>query len=215
MLTPPKNPAGELATQANPDRATREREIATIQELPNRLRQLLTGLTDDQLDTKYVNWSIRQIVNHLSDSHMNGFIRLKLALTEDEPTIKPYRQGEFAETAEAATGSLEPTLQLLTGLHDRWVRLLQVLTRPLGRVASCIPKATSVTRLANHLWSTAGTADTTAPKSNGSRPTGCKTTNDHLLLPTTVVADGLSHGHAASRGKLMLVPSHSLSMASR
>lgn len=126
-MTPPKSPAGESAVEANPTPARRAELIAEIEALPAKLRAAVAGLTAEQLDTKYVNWTARQIAHHLADSHLNAFARFKLALTEDNPTIKPYDQGKWADLPDAA-GDVEPSLRLLEGLHARWVRLLRAMT---------------------------------------------------------------------------------------
>lgn len=103
--------------------------IHDIAELPSQLRQAVEGLNEQQLDTPYREggWTIRQVVHHLADSHMNSYIRFKLALTEDTPTIKPYDEGRWAEMPDASKLPLEPSLQLLEGLHERWVIVLQSL----------------------------------------------------------------------------------------
>jgi hypothetical protein len=94
-----KFPIGPLVDVAALSPADRAAAIADIAGLPERLRAAVAGLTDEQLDTPYRpgGWTVRQVVHHLPDSHMNGFIRTKLALTEDRPTIKPYDEKRWAE----------------------------------------------------------------------------------------------------------------------
>jgi hypothetical protein len=89
-------------------------------------------MSDHQLDTPYREggWTVRQVAHHLSDSHMNAYIRIKLALTENEPTIKPYEEKLWAELVDARTMPIEPSLQILESLHKRWVLLLRSLTPP-------------------------------------------------------------------------------------
>ncbi len=89
----------------------------------------LKGLADAQIDTPYRDggWTVRQVIHHLADSHMNSFVRFKLALTEDSPTIKPYNEAAWAETADARALPLAPSLDLIDGLHQRWVVLLESL----------------------------------------------------------------------------------------
>lgn len=104
--------------------------ISDIENFPARLRKEVIHLTDEQLDTPYrpEGWTIRQVVNHCSDSHMNSLTRFKLALTEDKPTIKPYYEERWAELADSKTMPIEPALSMLDGIHIRWTVLLKSLT---------------------------------------------------------------------------------------
>ena len=104
--------------------------IEDIAALPARLRNATSGLGEKQLDTPYRDggWTVRQTVHHVADSHMNSYIRLRLALTETEPTIRPYEQQSWAELFDARTAPVEASLQLLDGLHARWVMLLKSLS---------------------------------------------------------------------------------------
>jgi len=104
--------------------------IAALAETPARLRDAVAGLSAEQLDTPYRpgGWTVRQVVHHLPDSHMNSYMRSKLALTEQEPTIKTYEEALWAELADAKTAPVEPSLALLENLHTRWVLLLRSLT---------------------------------------------------------------------------------------
>ena len=97
---------------------------------PAKLRAAIKGLSEGQLDAPYRpgGWTVRQVVHHMPDSHMNSYVRFKLALTEDEPTIKPYAEDRWAELPDTKTTPLEVSLTLLDSLHDRWVRLLRSLT---------------------------------------------------------------------------------------
>jgi hypothetical protein len=101
--------------------------IAQIADAPARLVSATAGLTPAQLDTPYRpgGWTVRQVVHHVPDSHMNAFIRFKLALTENEPTIKPYDEARWAELADGKNPPIEPSLRLLENLHSRWVVLLE------------------------------------------------------------------------------------------
>jgi hypothetical protein len=115
-------PVGRFTQAEAFDTAARRAGIAEIAALPARLRQAVDGLREGQLDTPYRpgGWTVRQVVHHLADSHMNGFTRVKLALTEDTPTIKPYDEAAFAALADARL-PIEVSLDLLTALHARWI----------------------------------------------------------------------------------------------
>ena len=105
----------------------RDRWIHQLAELPNRLRGAVETLSEPQLDTKYRNWTIRQIVHHIADSHINSYVRFKWALTEETPMIKAYDEGLWSGLHESVAGKIEPSLALLTGLHARWCQLLSML----------------------------------------------------------------------------------------
>jgi hypothetical protein len=125
-VSPPKYPAGELTPNPNPTPESRSVLIADLGRFPTDLRGLVAGMCGPELGTFYVKWTVGQIVSHLADSHMNAFIRFKLALTEDNPIIKPYNEWEFSQTADAHEDP-EFSLRILEGLHARWVRLLRSL----------------------------------------------------------------------------------------
>src|SRR5580658_4244406 len=103
--------------------------VDDISRTPANLRAAVSGLSLQQLDTPYRlgGWTVRQVVHHVPDSHMNAYIRFKLALTEAEPTIKPYEQQLWAELADTKSTPIEVSLTMLDSLHDRWVRLLRSL----------------------------------------------------------------------------------------
>lgn len=121
----PQYPVGALKAEDKLDLQARAALIAQIEEAPTLLRKALSGLSEDQLGTVYKNWSIRQIVNHIADSHVNSYVRFKWTLTEDKPAIKAYDENLWSALAEAKTGDLEPSLLILEGIHQRWVRLLR------------------------------------------------------------------------------------------
>ena len=102
-----------------------------IAELPDRLRDAVQDLSNAQLDTPYRpdGWTVRQVVHHLADSHMNWYIRTRLALTENDPAIKAYDENRWAALSDAKSGPLEPSLLLLDGLHARIEELLRSMTR--------------------------------------------------------------------------------------
>lgn len=107
----------------------RTMKLAALRGLPPHLREAVNGLQGMQLDTPYRpgGWTIRQVVHHLADSHMHAYLRMKFIVTEDHPVIKPYEQDRWAALADAAGASLEPSLLILDGLHERWVRFLESL----------------------------------------------------------------------------------------
>ena len=109
-------------------RELRDAAIDAIAGLPARMREAVAGLDERQLDTRYRDggWTVRQVVHHVADSHMNGFIRLKLALTEDTPTIKPYDENAWSTLADM-TLPIEVSLGLLDGIHTRWVTVYRSL----------------------------------------------------------------------------------------
>jgi uncharacterized damage-inducible protein DinB len=121
----PQNPAGEFAAEETYGPARREEFIALIANAPAALRQAVAGLSEDQLDTRYRNWTIRQIVHHLADSHVNSYVRFKWTLTEERPTIKAYDESRWAALEDSRTGDVRPALALLDGLHARWAQLLR------------------------------------------------------------------------------------------
>lgn len=122
-------PVGEF--QADPEATDSKRQalIDQIAEAPARVRAAVAGLTAEQLDTPYRpgGWTVRQVVHHLPDSHLNAYVRFRLALTEAAPTIKPYHEERWAELSDARTAPAELSLALLDALHFRWVLLLRSL----------------------------------------------------------------------------------------
>lgn len=98
-----------------------------IETFPKNLKNALAGLTDSQLDTPYRpgGWTVRQVVHHLADSHINSYVRFRLGMTEDAPTIKPYREAAWANLADAKIARIEVSLHLIEALHSRWVTLLR------------------------------------------------------------------------------------------
>ncbi len=119
-------PIGKFSAPENIDEAQIEQWIRSIEQFPKRLAQEVNALSQAELEKTYRpgGWSIRQIVHHCADSHMNSFIRFKLALTEDEPTIKAYYEALWAELPDANTFPVDSSLKILEGLHQRWTNLL-------------------------------------------------------------------------------------------
>lgn len=120
-------PIGKFQSQASYSSAERAAFIQDISELPAKLRAAVTGLTEQQLETPYREggWTVRQVVHHLADSHMNSYIRFRLAVTENAPTIKPYNEAAWAELTDAKHEPVEVSLKLLESMHHRWVVLLR------------------------------------------------------------------------------------------
>lgn len=104
--------------------------ISDIEKLPQQLRNLITYFSEEQLNTHYRKngWSVKQVVHHLADSHMNAFIRFKLTLTEDTPTVKAYYEDKWAELGDYKVTPADVSLNLLDSLHTRWVNLLRSIT---------------------------------------------------------------------------------------
>ncbi len=126
----PRYPVGH---HVRPDTVALNARNAAVQDLallPQRLRAAVAGLTEAQLDTSYRDggWTVRQVVHHVADSHLNAVMRVRFALTEDEPTVKPYDEAAWARLADASTGPVEWSLGVLHGLHARWTELLARLT---------------------------------------------------------------------------------------
>jgi DinB superfamily len=121
-------PIGEFRLHASITPATRSEAIEAIAALPAQMRSAVSGLSESQLDTTYRpgGWTVRQVVHHVPDSHVNAYIRLKLALTEDNPTIKPYDQDAFAKLADQRL-PIDVSLSLLDALHARWTTVLRAL----------------------------------------------------------------------------------------
>ena len=126
----PRYPVGQFAMPAEITPAARTAAIDEIAAAPAKIRAAVGGLNDVQLDTPYREggWTVRQVVHHVADSHINAYIRLRLALTENEPTIKPYEESVWAKLDDAAHAPVEVSLKLIEPLHDRWVRLLKTVT---------------------------------------------------------------------------------------
>ena len=122
-------PVGRFAPPSDVTPADRERWIADLEALPAQLRAIVERMGNAQLDTPYRpgGWTVRQVVHHVPDSHMNAYVRVKLALTEDAPTIKPYDEARWAELPDTRDTPVAVSLALLDALHVRWVTLLRAL----------------------------------------------------------------------------------------
>ena len=123
-------PIGKFTFAGDVNDAQRKQFIRDIAETPARLRAATAGLTAEQLETPYREggWTVRQVVHHVVDSHLNSYVRFRLALTEDAPAIKPYDEARWAELPDARHAPVELSLTLLDALHQRWVILLESFT---------------------------------------------------------------------------------------
>lgn len=125
LNSPPEFPAGEFVEPGDYDEATRESLIQQLEMLPQTAADAVQGLSDEQLDTPYRNWTIRQIIHHLADSHINCYVRFKWSLTEDTPVIKSYDETRWSEVVDAKASPVESSLTILSGIHSRWCQLLR------------------------------------------------------------------------------------------
>lgn len=129
-MTDLQYPIGKFTIQGDITPERLEGWITEIAEAPAQLRSAIHGLTEPQFDTPYrpEGWTVRQVVHHVPDSHLNAYVRFKLALTEDHPTVKPYAEARWAELPDTAGTQVGVSLMLLEALHRRWVILLRSMT---------------------------------------------------------------------------------------
>lgn len=125
-----KFPIGKFEKPADITKSDLEKWMYDIATFPARLKEAVQDITEDEMDATYRpgGWTIKQLIHHCADSHMNSFIRFKLALTENSPTIKPYFEERWARLPDANTMSVLPSLKILDGVHERWTVLLRHLT---------------------------------------------------------------------------------------
>jgi hypothetical protein len=130
MQKDPRYPIGKFDKNINETKEMLSEFINTIETLPSQLRKEVENLSEQQLDTPYRDggWTIRQVIHHLPDSHINSYVRFKLALTEDNPQIKTYEEHLWAELQDTFKTPIEVSLNLLESLHKRWAILLRSLT---------------------------------------------------------------------------------------
>jgi uncharacterized damage-inducible protein DinB len=150
-------PIGRFAPPAELNHTNRGELITQIDETPSRVREAVRRLSAEQLQTPYREggWTLAQVVHHLPDSHMNAYIRFRLALTETEPTIKPYDEAKWADLTDASSSDIEASQMLLEGLHSRWVSLLRRITPDQWALAYVHPERGRVTldwTLAHYAW---------------------------------------------------------------
>ena len=125
-----KYPIGKFSFPETINKEDIDQWILEIEDLPDQLSRIIKPLNDDQLEKHYRNggWNIRQVVHHLADSHINSYVRFKLTLTEETPTIKPYFEDRWAELPDNTQVPVKVSLDLLKSLHIRWVALLKALS---------------------------------------------------------------------------------------
>src|SRR4030067_1175796 len=125
-----RSPIGKYQPPSSFDASLRRTLILQIEETPAHLRRAVEGLTVAQIDTPYREggWTVRQVVHHLPDSHLNGYVRFKLALTVDNPKVKTYEEHLWAELKDTFETPIEVSLNLINSLHKRWVVLLKSLS---------------------------------------------------------------------------------------
>lgn len=123
-------PIGRFTAPANPSAEQVAAWVDQIAALPGELRAAVEGLSEEQLDTPYRagGWTLRQVVHHVADSHLNAYCRLRIALTEKDPTVRPYDEAAWAELPDARSGPVEASLALVDALHARWAALARTLT---------------------------------------------------------------------------------------
>lgn len=128
-------PLGRFAPEERIGAAKRRACIAELEALPAALRAAVEGLGAARLETPYRpgGWTVRQVVHHVADAHLNAYVRFRLALTEDRPAVKTWEEGAWAELPDARGAALETSLSLVDGLHRRWVELLTSLDREAFR----------------------------------------------------------------------------------
>ncbi len=126
-MNDPRYPVGRLQRQSVLSQEARSSAIATIAALPFQLADAVRGLDAQQLDTPYREggWTLRQVVHHLADSHCNAYVRTKLLLTENEPTVKPYDENRWAQLDDGKCGAIGSSMLIVTAIHERWVQCLR------------------------------------------------------------------------------------------
>lgn len=130
MIQDNRYPIGLFSYDGDSSRGTIDASIADIEALPEQLRKSVAGLNETQMNTPYRDggWTPRQVVHHVADSHMNAYVRCKLALTEDAPTIKPYNESDWAKLPDVSAVPVDVSLDLLDALHERWVALFRAMS---------------------------------------------------------------------------------------
>ncbi len=156
-MTDRRYPIGRFLKPGTYSAADRTQWLEQLSELPAQLRAGVAGLPDGGLDVAYREggWTARQVVHHIADSHVNSYVRFRLALTEDTPTIKPYDEVAWAELSDARSAPVDLSLSLLGSLHARWVALLRSLDEQAWQKGIVHPESGEVglhTMLAHYAW---------------------------------------------------------------
>ena len=122
-------PIGKFDKNIEVTSELRKSFVKTIEDLPNNLENAVADLSDEQLDTPYrpEGWTVRQTIHHVADSHLNAYIRFKLALTEDAPTIRPYYEDRWAELADSQM-PIDVSMKIVEGVHSRWTNFLNAMS---------------------------------------------------------------------------------------
>ena len=129
MIEDLRYPIGKFDSNIEVTPDARKKFIQTIEDLPEKIREAVRNLSDEQLDTPYrpEGWTVRQLVHHVADSHLNSICRFKLALTEDVPTIRPYYEDRWANLADAQL-PIDDSMKIIEGVHSRWAALLNSMS---------------------------------------------------------------------------------------
>jgi uncharacterized damage-inducible protein DinB len=156
-MTDLRYPIGKFTYNGPLTEDQKQKFLDEIAQAPANLRTAVKGLSAEQLDTPYrpEGWTVRQVAHHVPDSHLNAYLRFKLALTEEEPTIKPYAEDRWAKLYDTQATPVEVSLTMLDSLHDRWMRLLRSLQPEDWKLAFRHPELGRVTlekNLALYAW---------------------------------------------------------------
>lgn len=124
-------PIGKFSAKENYSEAEMQENLQTIENLPAQLKKQTSNISEQQLATPYRpgGWTVRQVIHHVADSHMNGYCRFKLGMTEDHPTIRPYKEALWAETPDGSGAPIQLSLNILEAVHARWVLFLKTLKK--------------------------------------------------------------------------------------
>ena len=153
-----KFPIGKYSPNKNPNKEQLNEWIAAIENFPKKINDLVENVSIEQLNYKYRpnGWTVKQVIHHCTDSHMNSIIRFKLALTEDKPIIRPYHEDKWAELNDSQDNDLESSIMLLNGLHKKWSSLLKSLNKDQLKLEYSHPEHGTIFNLVetigNYAW---------------------------------------------------------------